>query len=174
MAKPLISRHPLSRDEANKLAGFYHALNRRLLVYAYIRLGNWDRAEETVQEVWVRACYYAPRKETWFYRCLNMQLVNQARGHHQIEWLECPFDLNQGSSERFEEGVLKRVMLEQLASRLKSIEQATVLELELQGWGYAEIGKMLQRTPNAIKSLHNRAINALAGRKRTSIAIPTI
>ena len=139
----------------------FSRLNRELLAYAYRRIGNLQRAEDAVQDVYVRACRNHPRTNGWFFRCLRSVLIDNARGNRKGEWLEIGLDLDAEDYSQTEDAILASILLS-LGMSCLTADQVKLIRLELDGFNHAEIGQILGKTENAVKSLQHRAFAAFA------------
>lgn len=148
----------------DQLTDYFMTLRRPLLEFAYSRIGNLAKAEDLVQDVFVRACRYHPYSKNWFYRCLRTVMIDHSRYNRRVDWGEVEMDPQIGDGERVEETVLARVMLLQCMARLTA-EQAQLIRLELAGYTHAEIAQLLHKTEGAVKSLQHRAFTALVSPK---------
>jgi RNA polymerase sigma-70 factor (ECF subfamily) len=161
------------RDEAD-LATF-EALRPELIVLAYRMLGDVARAQDMVQEAWLRwhrrsdVAVENPKSflVTVVTRlCLNELDSARVRHEERSDRLPEPIDLAQAGVDRVE--ALEQVSMAFLVmlERLTPAERAVLLLHDVFDFGHDEIGELVARSPAACRKLLERARRHVAEGRR--------
>jgi len=142
-------------------------------VYNHMRLllGGHEDAEDTTQDVFISALEALPAFElrgapvrTWLFRVARNKAIDRLRELERVD-LEDPHELNElidavlagEPSEPIALSWLVDTDLLALINRLPLAQRQVLVLRHLGGFGNAEIAVMLDRTPQAVSKLHQRA-----------------
>jgi RNA polymerase sigma-70 factor (ECF subfamily) len=164
----------MSRSEAADLAAF-EAERGSLLALAYRMLGDIARAEDLVQEAWLRwrgrageAALPRAYLTTLVTRlCLNeLGSARQRREESRSDRLPEPIDLEQGGLGAIE--VMEQVSMAFLVAlqRLTPAERAVLLLHDVFDFDHAEIAGLIERNEPACRKLLSRARENIGAEKR--------
>jgi RNA polymerase sigma-70 factor (ECF subfamily) len=146
-----------------------------ILNYCYYRLGTWEEAEDSAQEIFTKAYAGLPRFRdrdgggtgsfrSWLFTIAHHEVANRKRGyarHPQTSIETASAVLDPGPTpEELAVAADRQGRVLALASRL-SIDQRQVLELRMSGLTDVEIGAVLGRNPGAVRAVQARAIARL-------------
>ncbi|QKV18162.1 RNA polymerase sigma-70 factor [Oricola thermophila] len=146
----------------------FDSIRPRLFGIAYRMLGSASEAEDMVQDAWLR--WHGARRdavddpEAYLVRtvtrlCLDhLKSARVRRETYVGEWLPEPLPTGDGPAELFE--AISFAFLVAL-ERLTPPERAAYLLHEVFGYSHAEVGAILERSPEACRQLHMRAGRAL-------------
>jgi len=165
-------------DSARDLDAF-EACRPALLALAYRMLGDLARAEDLVQEGWIRwsrggAQVEAPAAYLWrtvTHLCLNELASARARREESRgDRLPEPIDLTRGGLDRVE--ALDRLSMAFLVllQRLTAAERAVLLLHDVFDFSHADIGSMLGKSEAACRQLLRRARDHVAADRRAMSA----
>src|SRR5215207_5707254 len=160
----------------------------RLLGLAYRMLGDMDEAEDVVQEAylrWHQADQQAVRSpEAWLVTVVSrlavdrLRRLNTERAAYPGPWLPEPIatadapaapSVPPAPDHRAELASDLSVALLVLLERLAPEERAAFLLREVFGTDYAEIARILERSPDAVRQMVHRArVRVHAGRPRVA------
>ncbi len=148
----------------------------RLLGFLFRMVRNRARAEELVQDVFIRLYNAADRYEartrfsTYVFGIAhNLALNDLARAHRKREVALEPVDQDRwadptpGPDARLE-AVRTQEALERAIGELPERQRAALLLRTQEGLGYAEIAESLDTSVSSVKSLLHRAREALLGK----------
>jgi len=153
----------------------FQAHRPALLALAYRMLGDMGRAEDTVQEAWLRWHGCDPEPDSpraWLVTvvtrlCLNeLDSARARREEMRGDRLPEPVDLEEGGIGRLE--ALEQVSMAFLVvlQRLSAAERAVLLLHEVLDFSHDEIAAIVGRTPASCRKLLERARQSVAaGRK---------
>jgi RNA polymerase sigma-70 factor (ECF subfamily) len=164
----------MTRSTASDLATF-EAHRAELVAHAYRMLGDVGRAEDIVQEAWLRwegrdVDVAAPRPYlvTLVTRlCLNeLESARARREESRSDRLPEPVDLDRGGIGRVE--TLDRVSMAFLVvlQRLTPAERAVLLLRDVFDFDYREIAELLDKSEPACRKLLERARQSVTEEKR--------
>jgi RNA polymerase sigma-70 factor, ECF subfamily len=154
-------------------------LRPRLLGLAYRMLGDMDDAEDVVQEAYLR-WHQADRTdvrsaEAWLVTVVTRAAVNRLRraaaerATYIGPWLPEPIATDPAADRGAELASDLSVALLVLLERLGPEERAAFLLREVFGTDYAEIARILERRPDAVRQMVHRARERVhAGRSRVA------
>ena len=148
----------------------------KLLAHAYRMLGDWGRAEDIVQDAWVRwqrreVVADSPRAyliKTVTRLCVNeLESARVRREENRSNHLPEPIDLRLGTTERAE--ILDSVSMAFLVllQRLTANERAALLLHDVFDFEHGEIATVLGKTEAASRQLLKRARESVASARRT-------
>jgi RNA polymerase sigma factor (sigma-70 family) len=166
------------QDDAGALSMLYEQFRGPIHSYIYRLLGNQEDADDTTQEVFVRACitwdglYERNRLSAWLYRIATNLCVDMLRRRKRIAWW--PLNFHRPGDERFEDGasdnsssllqdsggipeIAKRELIRYALAKMPG-EYAVALVLSAaQGIPYQEIATIVGISPNAAATRISRA-----------------
>ena len=156
-------------------------LRPRLLGLAYRMLGDYDEAEDVVQDAYLRwhsADQNAIRSaEAWLVTVTTRLAVDQLRraGKERAEypgpWLPEPIATDAPPNDHVELASDLSVALLLLLEQLRPEERAAFLLREVFDVGYEEIAQILDRSQDAVRQMVSRARTRVhAGRPRVALA----
>lgn len=169
-------------DDARLMLGFqqgdetcfdqiFQRYKKAVINFAFRFTGRADVAEELAQEIFVK-CYiardtYRPtaRFATWLFRIARNHCLNEVRRQdyrHRTEPLSEARPLDGGASPeaQAQARALERAVAQALAALPETQRTAFILG-QLQGMSYDEIAATMETSVSAVKSLLNRARQAL-------------
>ena len=157
----------------------FEACRPALLALAYRMLGELARAEDVVQEAWIRwsrggAPVEAPAAYLWrtvAHLCMNELASARARREESRgDRLPEPIDLSRSGLDRVE--ALDRLSMAFLVllQRLTAAERAVLLLHDVFDFSHADIGSMLGKTETACRQLLRRARDHVAADRRSMSA----
>lgn len=160
------------------LSMLYEQFRRPIHTYVYRLLGNQEDADDTTQEVFIRAftswdgLHERDRLSAWLYRIATNLCVDQLRRRKRISWwpLSRRFRQNEQEDEPASEDLLAFLAdnggIPEIAERdliraalaALPVEYATVLVMHAaQGVPYQEIAEIISISPNAAATRISRA-----------------
>ena len=155
----LLRRVAEGDDEA--LRELYRRYGRLAYSLAYRMLGRDDRAEEVVQEAFLRVWRHADRFDetrasfaTWFARLVRNHCIDLLRHHEPLDRAASlpHLDHYPGQTEPIDPAIIDRLVIREAFLRLP-IDQSRVLELAyFQGLTHREIAKSLEIPEGTVKS----------------------
>ena len=144
----------------------------RIYTYIYYRTGNKHDAEDLTARVFYRAIEHIGRYDqrgvpfsAWLYRIAHNLVANWHRDRQRRQ--EVPIDdvVNlQAKLEPPELAMLNRMDVERMMRVIKSLSperQELIILKFVQDMSNAEIGRIMQRSEGAIKSLYHRTLLSL-------------
>lgn len=144
-----------------------HALAARRVAYSV--LGNWEDAEDAVQEAalaaWQAIDRYDPARafRPWFLRIVTNAALDQVRRRRvrQAEPLtDAERDRTPGPEVAAERAVL-RGLLDRALARLPARQRTAVVMFDVEGWSHAEIAATLGVPEGTVRSYVFHARRAL-------------
>ena len=156
-------------------------------VYAYLRVTLHDvhEAEDVTQDVFVRVLEALPRYErrsapfrAWLFRIVRNSAINRMRQRHRVS-VEAPEDVA-------EQGVLRMMPasdstrwlddrnLLSLIEELPLSQRQVIVLRYLMEFRSTEIAAILDRSPDAVRQLHQRAMQSLRKRMEPQASTRTI
>lgn len=168
----------MSAPSSALLAGF-EACRRDLVLLAYRMLGDMGRAEDTVQEAWIRASRHAgevdcPRAYlvTVVTRlCLTeLDSARARREESRPDRLPEPVAIEETGADRLEEMDRVSMALLVVLQRLKPAERAVLLLHDVFDFDHAAIGALVGKTAPACRKLLERARRSVAEERATLAA----
>lgn len=163
------------RSEEQALTRIYQLYADRVFRYVYFRLGERNRAEELVGEVFVRLIEnigdfrlgvqgHALALTGWIYRIAHNLIIDEYRRQQvrgEAEVLED--DQEDASDLAFPEDLhLTRADLQLALKRLTGDQQAVILLRFDEGMSTVEIARILGKSETAVKALQRRGLAAMA------------
>jgi RNA polymerase sigma-70 factor (ECF subfamily) len=150
----------------------YERYVARIYTYIYYRTGNKHDAEDLTARVFYRAIEHIGRYDqrgvpfsAWLYRIAHNLVANWHRDRQRRQ--EVPIDdvVNlQAKLELPELAMLNRMDVERMMRVIKSLSperQELIILKFVQDMSNAEIGRIMQRSEGAIKSLYHRTLLSL-------------
>jgi RNA polymerase sigma-70 factor (ECF subfamily) len=145
---------------------------RKIYNYIYYRTGNHDDAEDLTARVFQRALKHVANFQdqgvpfsAWLYRIAHNLVANwhRDRSRRPVVPLEDHMFIRGGGSHPELEAIAieEREMLLAAVRRLPPERQQLLILKFVERLSNAEIGKIMDRTEGAIKSLYHRTLNAL-------------
>ena len=135
--------------------------------YCYYRLGNREAAEDAISSVFTRALAALPRYRNesfrpWLFTIAHNVVIDAVRRSRPARPLADARDVwaKGGDPEEMVVAELETDGLQALLDRLPA-DQRQVMELPLSGLTSPEVGRVLGRSPAAIRSLQFRAVQRL-------------
>jgi RNA polymerase sigma-70 factor (ECF subfamily) len=157
----------------------FEAHRRSLLALAYRMLGDLGRAEDVVQEAWLRWEDYAGEVEvpraflvTVVTRlCLNeLDSARARREESRSDRLPEPVDLKQEGLDALEDADRISMAFLVVLQRLTPAERAVLLLRDVFEYEYAEIAELLQKSEAACRQLLRRARENVNAERRAHAA----
>ena len=166
VASPVAPR-PAPERERERFAALYDQYFPLIYRYCYIRLGSHERAEDTTHQVFVRALEAFPRYEEtgrvreWLFAIAHNVVVNEATRRVAAS-LDAGDDLPdpEHSPEAQALAASEQQALREAIARLPE-DHRRAIELRIAGLTGREIAAEMERSPDAVKMLHLRAIDRL-------------
>jgi len=165
---------------ADSLA-LFEAHRALLMAHAYRMLGDFGRAEDIVQEAWLR--WERRREEATSPQAYLVTLVTRlclneldsARSRHEesrSDRLPEPVDLGQGGLQRID--LLDQISMAFLVvlQRLTPAERAVLLLRDVFDFEYSEIARLVDKNESACRKLMERARANVASEKRVFSTSP--
>jgi len=158
-------------------AGEFAAARRQLFAVAYRMLGSVADTEDVLQDTYLRwqsadrsAVESAPAYLTTIVTRLCLDLLGSARRRRETyvgPWLPEPLvtDTSPDPAEAAELADSLSMAFLVLLESLTPLERAAFLLREVFGYGYDEVGRMLQRDEAACRQLVSRARRHVSGRR---------
>lgn len=164
VASPAVSR---SREDRERFAALYDQYFALIYRYCHVRLGSHERAEDATHQVFVRALEAFGRYEEtgrareWLFTIAHNVVANEAT-RRVAEPLEAGDDIPDpdGSPETEALAATERETLRAAVARLPE-DHRRAIELRIAGLTGREIAAQMERSPDAVKMLHLRAIDRL-------------
>lgn len=151
----------VAEGDEEALRDLYRQYSRLAYSLAYRMLGRDDRAEEVVQEAFLRVWRHADRFDetrasfaTWFARLVRNHCIDLLRHREPLDRAASLTDLDHylGQTEPFDPAIVDRLVIREAFFRLP-IDQSRVLELAyFQGLTHREIAKSLEIPEGTVKS----------------------
>jgi RNA polymerase sigma-70 factor (ECF subfamily) len=154
-------------------AALVHVYDRRLRGLAYRILGDPDRMDDALQEVYVRAFRALPRfrgdarLSTWLFRITYNACLDELARARKVAYL--PLDELAGQASAApepDEALGVRGELEAALAALSPEERAVVLLVDGEGFDYSEASEILGIPVGTVASRLNRARTTLRGSLR--------
>ena len=151
---------------------FFDRYCDRVLKYCFYQLGCWEDAEDTAQHIFEKAFTAWDRfvqqksdvnsgMRSWLFSIAHNEIANRHRTRARnpadpLSWAEA-FPDNRPSPEELAILADHQGQLQAAMSRLSS-DMKRVIELRLFGFDDAEIAKLLDKTPGAVRTAQCRAV----------------
>lgn len=161
----------IGRGRLTFLAELVKRHQQRALHVAYRSLGDWQLAEDVVQDAFLRVHRAAPRYKpeakfsTWFYRIIVNLCMDQLRRHQRQANLAADVPTQQSSTR--ENPVHRQEVRElhqavhQAIDRLNERERMAVILHRFEGLPHGQIADIMEASAAAIESLLVRAYRKL-------------
>lgn len=152
---------------------------QRAYGYFLKRTGSGDRASDLYQELFLRIhrCrdYYDPSRAfaPWFYRIAERLLVDDVRRAFRKRELPLLAEEAQDTAPDVERQAANREAIAQVLEELSPEERFVLVSAKMGGVSYAELGRELGKSADAVKKLASRAmqrVRASASGETTSVA----
>jgi RNA polymerase sigma-70 factor (ECF subfamily) len=164
-------------EAANKI---FRQVEPNLLIWARSEIAARNLAldpRDLVQETVLRALKQLPsfrgNTKAQFLSCLKRILIRRASGYHQRAAVDMPVSIDDskrgikdaipGAEETPSKNVARTETRDSLSAALKLLdpEERQVVELFMQSRSFPEIGGIMQRSPDAVRHLRNKAVRNL-------------
>lgn len=171
----------LAKTDSQAFGVLYERYLPKIYSYVYHRTGNTHDAEDLTARVFQRALGHIGNYQdkgapfqAWLYRIAHNLVANWHRdqGRRKIIALDdyVAHSLRSDAPDRVAEDNQEREQLLEAVRRLPEDRQQLLLLKFLEGMSNAEIGRIMERTEGAIKSLYHRTLSALREDMRSTLA----
>ncbi|MFQ5697872.1 MAG: RNA polymerase sigma factor [Myxococcota bacterium] len=149
---------------------------QRAYGYFLRRTGSRDRASDLYQELFLRIhrcrSYYDPSRAfaPWFYRIAERLLVDDVRRAFRKHERPLLAEDAQDTAPDVECEAADRESVEQVLEQLSSEERFVLVSAKMAGRSYAELGRELGKSADAVKKLASRAMQRLRASPRGEAA----
>ena len=158
---------PHARPEREQFAALYDQYFTLIYRYCYVRLGNQERAEDAAHQVFVRALeafgryQETGRAREWLFAIAHNVVANEATRRTAAS-LDAEADIPdpETSPEVQALAATEQQALREAITRLPE-DHRRAIELRIAGLTGREIAAEMGRSPDAVKMLHQRAIDRL-------------
>jgi RNA polymerase sigma-70 factor (ECF subfamily) len=153
------------------IAELYATYGDAVRRYCYVRLNDFEVAQDCVQEVFLRIWRGVRTFEyrgdvsftAWMYTIANNVLISHARKHKLMQHVPLTPELNIADGRHADTArtIVDRLSLREAISQLTPEQQHVITLKFFVGLSNGEIAVALNRTEGAVKALQHRAINRL-------------
>lgn len=158
---------PLPRPDRERFAALYDQYFPLIFRYCLVRLGSHERAEDAAHQVFVRALeafdryQEQERARAWLFAIAHNVVVNEA-ARRVASPLDAAGEITDPdiSPELAALAATEQQALRDAVARLPA-DQRRAIELRIAGLTGREIAAEMERSPDAVKMLHLRAIDRL-------------
>lgn len=145
---------------------FYKANLDRIYRYVFFRVGrNESVTQDLVSEIFIKALNHFEKydekisRSAWIYRIAHNHLANYFRDKKpQVDLEDVAYSLMGQDGRREMESQEEQMKLKKALDRLSPEERRLVTLKYIEGYAYAEMGEILNRTADALKVATHRSI----------------